>query len=60
MEQNKGGRTRYVCRSCGLRIEGAQALDGRIYAYDRAGWNGKVEECECMECHLRARAPLSK
>lgn len=49
-------RKRYQCVTCGLRLSGRMATDGRIYAYDRSPDENaglEPELCVCLSCTER-------
>ena len=51
MSERKGGRQRYRCTGCGVVVEGRATPDGRVMAYDRAGYDGSpVRPARCMSC----------
>ena len=44
------GRTRYVCKACGLTVEGKINDRGEVVPYDRAPWDGLTAPFLCAQC----------
>ena len=45
------GRQRFKCTGCGVEVEGREQPDGRVLAYDRAGYDGTpVCPAVCFSC----------